>query len=90
MKMNGTERTITNLKDSGILPQMSWLPISNTADIQSSELPVRWSGILEEEKVGNVRFTSVRILRMQILYFARTILQISSVSTEQSRIGAIN
>ena len=33
-------RKITNLKDSGILVQMSWLP----ADVQSSELPVRWIG----------------------------------------------
>ena len=41
---NGMERKITNLKDSGILLQMSWLPISKTADIQHSELPVRWIG----------------------------------------------
>ena len=37
---NDMERTITNMKDSGILLQMSLLPISKTADIQSSELPV--------------------------------------------------
>ena len=37
-------------------------------------------------KVGDVRFTSVRILRTQSFSFAQFILQISSVSTEQSRI----
>ena len=33
----------TNLKDNGIVPQMSWNPISKTADIQFSEHPVRWA-----------------------------------------------
>ena len=41
-------------------------------------------------KVGDVRFTSVRILRTQSFSFAQSILQISSVSTEQSRIGVMN
>ena len=40
----GMERKITNLKDSGILLQRSWFPISETADIQSSELPVLRTG----------------------------------------------
>ena len=33
-KKNETERTITNMKDSGIALQMSWSPISKTAGIQ--------------------------------------------------------
>ena len=35
---NGTERKITNLEDSEILRQMSWLTMSKTADIRSSEV----------------------------------------------------
>ena len=45
-KQNGMAHKITNLKDRGILLQMSWSPISKTADIQASELPVRWIGDL--------------------------------------------
>ena len=41
---NGTERTITNLNDSGISLQISRLPISKKADIQSSGPLVRWIG----------------------------------------------
>ena len=120
-------RRITNLKDSGMLLQMSWSPILKTADIQSAEFPVRWIGIIEKERWGMydslkcgtferrafashenlacsfvvrvsprgfshvfVRLlTSVRILLMQSFHFARSILQISSVSTEQSRIGVM-
>ena len=40
---NGSERTTTSLKDSGIVPQMSWNPISKTADIQFFAHPVRWT-----------------------------------------------
>ena len=79
---------LQNLKDSGILLQMSWSPISKTADIQSSELPVRLIDVFF--KVGHVRFTSVVTLGTQRFYFARSTLQTSSVSTEQSRIGVMN
>ena len=41
---NGMERKITNLKNSDILLQMSSLPISKKADIQSAGFPVRWIG----------------------------------------------
>ena len=41
---NVMERAIVTPKDKGILLQMSWLPISKTADIQYSELPARWIG----------------------------------------------
>ena len=88
---NGMERTITNLKDSAILLQMSRLPISKTVHIQYSELPVRWTGILEKRKVDDVRFTSVLNLRTQIFfYFALFTMHIISVSTEQSRVGVMN
>ena len=39
---NCADRTHTNLKHNGILLLRSWYPISNMADIQSSEHPVRW------------------------------------------------
>ena len=81
-RKHGMERKITNLKNGAIL-QMSWSPTSKTADLHSSELPVRWI-------VGDVRFTSARILQMQNFYFARSLLHISSVSTERSLIGVIN
>ena len=42
MMKNGTERTTTNLNDKGLVPQISWYPISKTADILFSEHPVRW------------------------------------------------
>ena len=38
------ERNMTHLNDIGLELQMSWLPISKTMDILSSELPVRWIG----------------------------------------------
>ena len=41
---NVMESAIVTPKDKGILLQMSWLPISKTADIQFSELPARWIG----------------------------------------------
>ena len=78
-----------NLKDSGILMEMSCMSISKTADIHSSELSVRWIGDSWKRNMDEVRFTSVRFLRMQSFYFARSILQISSVCTEQSRIGVM-
>ena len=43
------ERKITNLKDSGILLQMSWFPSSMAADILQSFQCVG-SGILEKER----------------------------------------
>ena len=43
-----------------------------------------------KKKGRDVRFTTVRILRMQSFYFALLILQISSVCTEQSRIDVMN
>ena len=74
------ERTITNLKDNGILLQMSWLPISKTADIQYSELPVRWIGDSWRRQVDDVRFTSARNVRTRnFFFFARFTLQTSSV-----------
>ena len=84
------ERKNSTLKDSEIPLQMSCSPISKTADIQSAELPVCWIGDSCEGKVGDVRFTSVVIFRVQIFCLARSILQISFVSTEQSRIGVMN
>ena len=86
----GMERTITNLKDNEILLHMSWLPISKTVNIHFWELPVRWIGDSWKRKVWNARFTSLRILRTQIFHFAQSTLQISSASTEQSRIGVMN
>ena len=44
------ERTSTNMKCSGILLQMSWLPTSKTADIRSST-----SGIHEKRKVDDIQ-----------------------------------
>ena len=71
--------------------EMVWnAKVTNLKDIHFSELPVRWIGDSWKRKVGNVRFTSVRVLRMQSFNFAWSILQISSVSTKQSRIGVMN
>ena len=76
-------------------PEGQW---NSTADVtvanfEESGHPVfRASSALDLgflEKVGDVRFTSVRILRMQTFCFARSFLQTSSASTEQSRIGVI-
>ena len=53
------------------------LQFPRTADIHSSELPMRWVWDSWQRKMGDVRFTSVRRLRMQSSYFARSILQIS-------------
>ena len=65
---------VDNFKDSGH-------PV-----IRATSALGRW--FLKKIKVKVVRFTSVVILRMQSFCFARSILQISSVPTEQSRIGA--
>ena len=43
-----------------------------------------------KRQVGDVRTTSVRNFRTQSVHFARSILQISSVSTEQPRTGVMN
>ena len=56
-KKNDMERTITNLKDSGIRLPMSWVQISKTADIQYSELPARWNWIFEKKKKKGGRCT---------------------------------
>ena len=87
---NGTERTHTNLKQNGILLVRSWYPISNIADIQSSEHPVRWIGDSWRRQVRKVRFAPTVTRRVRCFYFARLILEISSVSLEQSRIGSLN
>ena len=63
--------------------------ISKTADIKSSETPAHWIGDSWKRKLGNVRSTSVVILRMQRFCCARSIQPISPVSTVQSRIGVM-
>ena len=69
---------------------MSCWKISRKVDIRYSEVPVRSIKESHKEKVEDVRFTSLRNLRIQSSYFARFTQQISSVFAEQWQVGVEN
>ena len=81
---------LTINKDSGISQKIRWYNNSKKQDTLFSWAPVLWSEEFSNEDKTKVPFTSIENPRTRNSCLRRCILQLSSVSTEQRRLGVLS